>query len=432
MVKSRLKLRPAREVHLFSRYPSLLKLKSANSVRFSNSYSEIEILQEKYSSIFENSIEGIFQITPSGTFTIANQSMAKIFNFNSPEDLIASTDNITEKLCVTPADIGILKKALLKNGRIKDYEMQLYKKDSTKFWGSISARSVYDDKARLIYFEGRLIDISARKAKEQAEREKQIAIETSKTMKELEKKKTDFLSSVSHELRTPLTSILGFAKLVHKDIKKFLLPMARTEPKAFKKAQRAGDNLAIIITEGERLTRMINDVLDIAKIESGKIMWRDEVFPVKEFIEQAVQAASGALTLKPELQLKISITTGEIKIDADKDRLIQVLVNILNNAVKFTDKGTISIKAEKQADGNFIQVSIKDTGIGIPAEDIDKIFDKFHQAIKGDTLEDKPKGTGLGLAICKQMIEHYGGKIWAESEPDQGSTFIFTLPIIEN
>ena len=115
----------------------------------------------------------------------------------------------------------------------------------------------------------------------------------------------------------------------------------------------------------------------------------------------------------------------------EPDRLVQVIINLLNNAAKFTEKGRVDLYAAARTDG-FVKVSVHDTGIGIPPGDIDKVFDKFHQVTKDDTLKDKPKGSGLGLAICRQIIERYGGRIWAESNIDGGSTFTFALPNFKN
>jgi signal transduction histidine kinase len=255
--------------------------------------------------------------------------------------------------------------------------------------------------------------------------------EANRRLKELDQMKSNFLSSVSHELRTPLTSVLGFAKLIRKDFAKFFVPLAQGEEKAEKKATRINENLGIIMREGERLTRLINDVLDLAKIESGRFEWRDTVFPVGEAIKQAVQAASGQFVQKPDVKFSMNIPRDLPHIKADPDRLVQVIINLLNNAAKFTEQGHVGVDAVARADG-WLEVGVHDTGTGIPPDDIDKVFNKFHQVTKGDTLKDKPNGSGLGLAICRQIIERYGGRIWAESNVGKGSKFTFILPYFTN
>ena len=242
--------------------------------------------------------------------------------------------------------------------------------------------------------------------------------------KEVDMMKTDFISTVSHELRTPLTSILGFANIISKKFKDVIYPMLVLEDKKTKKtADQIESNLDIIISEGQRLTSLINDVLDIAKMEAGKIEWRDERFTARYVVEHAVSATSSIFSEKG-LGIITDIEDDLPEILADKDRFIQVVINLLSNAVKFTDKGDITIRAKSS--GDFVLISVSDKGMGISKDNLNKVFEKFKQV--GDTLTDKPKGTGLGLPICKQIVEHYRGKIWAESKEGEGSTFYFTAP----
>jgi signal transduction histidine kinase/DNA-binding response OmpR family regulator len=243
--------------------------------------------------------------------------------------------------------------------------------------------------------------------------------------KEIDRMKTDFISTVSHELRTPLTSVLGFAKIIKKKLEDVLFPQVQSEDKkAQRTVRQVRENVDIIISEGERLTALINDVLDIAKMEAGKVDWSMEPVSVAEILEQSL-AATSALFHQKNLQLVKDVEENLPEVVGDKDRLIQVAINLISNAVKFTDTGSITCQA-RQSDREIV-VSIIDTGMGIAPNDQPKVFEKFKQV--GDTLTDKPKGTGLGLPICKQIVEHHGGKIWVESELGKGSSFSFTLPI---
>jgi DNA-binding response OmpR family regulator/two-component sensor histidine kinase len=165
-------------------------------------------------------------------------------------------------------------------------------------------------------------------------------------------------------------------------------------------------------------------VLDLAKIEAGKFTWNMESLAISDVIERAVAATSSLLETK-KLTLVRNIEPGLPQITGDSDRLIQVVINLISNAVKFTDAGSITCSASGR-DGELV-VSVADSGIGIAPADQPKVFEKFKQV--GDTLTDKPKGTGLGLPICKEIVEYHGGKIWVESEPGKGSTFSFTLPV---
>ncbi len=251
------------------------------------------------------------------------------------------------------------------------------------------------------------------------------AVDARKTAEEANEAKSAFLSTVSHELRTPLTSVIGFAKIIRKRLNEKLFPLISSDnPRVKKTMDQVAQNLDVVVSEGERLTTLINDVLDLAKIEAGKMEWHSESVPMYEVLEQAIAATSAVFETK-NLKLKKTIDKNIPEIQGDKDKLVQVLINLLSNAAKFTDKGSVSCNANHK--DNEIIVSIIDTGMGISIEDQDKVFDKFKQV--GDTLTDKPKGTGLGLPICKEIIEHHGGRIWVESELGKGSTFAFSLPL---
>jgi signal transduction histidine kinase/CheY-like chemotaxis protein len=239
--------------------------------------------------------------------------------------------------------------------------------------------------------------------------------------------KSAFLSTVSHELRTPLTSVLGFAKIIKRRLSERLFPLIPTEDrKIIQTMQQVGDNLDVVVSEGERLTKLIDDVLDLAKIEAGKLEWHMETLSASEIIERALAATSSLVEHKPvtvtsDLTLELPHFVG------DRDRLIQVVINLISNAVKFTSAGAVTCRAQRV--GGDIVISVTDTGLGISPIDQPKVFERFKQV--GDTLTDKPKGTGLGLPICKEIVEHHGGRIWVESETGKGSTFSFSIPLQE-
>ncbi len=235
--------------------------------------------------------------------------------------------------------------------------------------------------------------------------------------KEVDRMKTDFISTVSHELRTPLTSVIGFAKLIKKKLDETLFPLVSADDKKIQRSMRqVSENVNIIISEGERLKSLINDILDLAKIEAGKVQWNMQSLCVPKMLEQAF-AATTALFEQKGLQLIPEIEPELPEIIGDRERLIQVVINLISNAVKFTDTGAIICQA-KIIDQEII-ISIIDGGIGIAEED---------QQV-GNTLTDKPQGTGLGLPISKEIIEHHNGRIWVTSELGKGSNFSFSLPI---
>ena len=242
---------------------------------------------------------------------------------------------------------------------------------------------------------------------------------------EISRMTTDFIALVSHELRTPVTSVLGFTKLIQKRLEHTIFPHSLpTDAKTQTAIAQIRQNITIILDEGERLTHLIGDVLDLAKIEAGKIEWKQEEIAIPLLLEQAIDATLGLLTQKP-LQLVRDIDPQLPLIRGDRDRLLQVAINLIANAIKFTEAGTITCRAHSLS--SEMVVSITDTGIGLAETEQERIFDKFQQV--GDILSDKPKGTGLGLSICKQIVEHHGGRIWVDSQLGRGSTFSFTVPL---
>ncbi len=243
--------------------------------------------------------------------------------------------------------------------------------------------------------------------------------------KEVDRMKTDFISTVSHELRTPLTSVLGFAKLIQKKLEESIFPLVQTDDKKVNRSIRqVTENIKIIVSEGTRLTKLINEVLDVAKIEAGKMQWNMQPLAISEVIDRAFSATS-ALFEQKDLTPVREIESDLPDVNGDKDRLIQVVINLISNAVKFTDRGSVTCRVTQ--DDQSLIISVIDQGVGISEADQPKVFEKFKQV--GDTLTDKPQGTGLGLPISKEIVAYHGGKIWVESEVGKGSTFSFTLPI---
>ncbi len=274
------------------------------------------------------------------------------------------------------------------------------------------------------------VGVALKKARlfEEVKSAKLEAEEASKNAERANEAKSAFLSTVSHELRTPLTSVLGFAKIIKKRLEERIFPDTnKTNPRTEKAMTQVSENLEVVISEGERLTHLINDVLDLAKIEAGKMEWHMGIISIPEIVDRAI-AATSSLFYNKNIVLKKFMDTGLPEISGDADKIIQVVVNLISNAVKFTNEGEIVCRVVHQ--GDEIITSIKDSGIGIAKQDHEAVFEQFKQ-VGGDTLTDKPKGTGLGLPICREIIEHHGGRIWLESEQGKGSTFFFALPVNE-
>lgn len=267
----------------------------------------------------------------------------------------------------------------------------------------------------------------------ETEESQKIYIDSNNKLKELDKTKNNFLSTVSHEFRVPLTSIMGFSKIMKKKFNKTIMPQiekAKSEnlnydfSKLEVEIVKTLENIDIIVSESERLTSMINNILDIAKIEAGQVQWDKELVDISQIINKAILTTYSILNSK-DIDLIDSIQENLPLIYCDKDKIFQVLINLLSNAVKFTEKGRIT--CEVKFDEHNVYISVEDTGCGIAKEDLNAIFESFKQV--GDVLKDKPKGSGLGLTISKAIIEQHDGQIWAESNLGLGSRFTFTLPL---
>ncbi|HQP92315.1 MAG TPA: HAMP domain-containing sensor histidine kinase, partial [Candidatus Omnitrophota bacterium] len=225
--------------------------------------------------------------------------------------------------------------------------------------------------------------------------------------------KTEFTSTVSHELRTPLAAIRegisivfdGTAGVLNKQQKEFLDIAKRNV---------------------DRLNRLINDILDFEKLESGKMAFNIQENDINDAVTE-IEKTMRSVVEQGKIDLLVELDKNVPKVKFDRDKILQVLTNLVNNAVKFTEKGFIKIKVEHE--DNVVKVSVRDSGIGIKEEDLPRLFGKFEQLNTG--VLRKTGGTGLGLSICKDIIAKHNGKIWAESKYGEGSAFIFVLPVRE-
>ncbi len=348
-------------------------------------------------AIIENLADGLLVVSPHGTITTINPVIREMFDLEEDTDYSGMrTDE------VFPSEIFELAQATSRCGaEVQSAEIPLSRARVGKAVGSpISV----DDPAPLCLGGVLLIRDITRE-------------------KELDQLKTDFISTVSHELRTPMTSVLGFAKIIKKKLNKVVFPALEKDSELERPVAQVRENMEIIVSEAERLTELINDVLDIAKMEAGEVQWRDQVIFMADVIRQSVDSTRG-LWKRKGIEVLTDVEDGLLPVRGDRSRLVQVMVNLISNAIKFTEESPVVCRAVM--DGRNVLVSVSDKGMGIPEKAIGEIFDKFKQV--GDTLTDKPTGTGLGLPISKQIIDYHLGEIWVESDVGAGSVFYFSIP----
>jgi Na+/proline symporter/nitrogen-specific signal transduction histidine kinase len=267
--------------------------------------------------------------------------------------------------------------------------------------------TILDESTQVIEYSRRL---------EQQSRELEAASaelrEANNRLQEFDRLKDEFISTVTHELRTPLTSIRAFSEIL----------LANPDMDLEQRSKFLG----IIVKESERLTRLINQVLDMAKIDSGRIEWRIEEIDLRALVEDAI-ASTGQLFRDKQVALREELGDEPVMIAGDHDRLIQVIINLLSNAVKFCPEQSGEVAIRLRPVANRWRIEVIDNGPGIAEDQHKLIFEKFHQV--SDNLTGKPKGTGLGLPISQKIVEHHSGRIWVESKPGHGAAFIVELPL---
>jgi PAS domain S-box-containing protein len=354
--------------------------------------------EQKYRAIFENSIEGIFQTTPDGKYVSVNPAMARMYGYNSPEELMGSVSDIGKTVYVDPNQRLEFKRLIERQGFVELFEYEANRKDGSKIWLSENARAVRDENGAIIYYEGTVEDITEQKRVKEVER--------------ASKAKSEFLSRMSHELRTPLNAILGFGQLLE-----------RQKPTAVQK-----NRIAHILNGGRHLLNLINEILDISRVESGRFQLSLEPVLVEQAVDEAIDlirptAADRTINIE-----RFGLLEGSPSILADRQRLKQVLLNLLSNAVKYNRHGgRVVLDLASQNDGRF-RISVSDEGSGIPPDKRARLFSPFDRlgAENSDT-----QGTGLGLALSKRLTEAMGGTI-GEGGPAMGACFWIEFPLVKN
>jgi PAS domain S-box-containing protein len=392
--------------------------------------------EAKFRSIFENSIEGIFQTSLDGTYLSANPALARIYGYASADQLIQDLRNIDMRLYVEPSRRADFIRQIREHRAVSNFESQVRRVDGTIIWISENARGVLDSDGQVMLYEGTVVDISQRKETEQALRRAhdeleqrvqertaalaasnealQIEIVERKRAQEMvaraDRAKSEFLANMSHEIRTPMNAILGYAQLLRRDSDLM---------------DAHSDAVRTILASGSHLLELIDDILDISKIEAGHSEINLVEFSLQELVHEIAQMFRQRCAQK-KIQLAIDrdLDSRDLLM-GDERKLRQVLINLIGNAVKYTDDGMVRVSVSSMGCDLF-RFEVSDTGIGIPPAALEGIFQPFYQASNGMARG----GTGLGLAIAQRQVDLMGGTLQAQSEPGRGSRFSFSIKLV--
>jgi PAS domain S-box-containing protein len=346
--------------------------------------------EERVRNIFENAADGVFQWTPARGFTAANPSLARLYGFESPAELIEEGNRSGQDLLVGAERSAEFHRQLEDHGSIRGFEARIERKDGAPVWISVTARAVRDADGRSLFYEGFVHDVTERK--------------------EIDRMKSDFVSFATHQLRTPLSGI------------KWLLELA-ADAGDLSEEMRSYIEDARMSTD--RLISLVNDLLDVTRLEGGKLKIDRRETRLDDLTRKIAEEMAPLIGGKKQ-RLSIDSLEGVPPVFVDPQLMRQVILNLMSNAVKYTpSSGEIRITLDRADDR--IRWSIRDTGVGVPKQAQAKLFEKFFRADNVLTLETE--GTGLGLYMIRLILEKFEGRVWCESEAGEGATFRFTLPL---
>jgi two-component system, sensor histidine kinase and response regulator len=368
----------------------------------------IRVSEERYRAILEQIEDGYFEVDLRGRYQLVNDGYCRILRC-SPSDILGKSYKEIVPPHQVPLIYGVFHKVYQTGEPVRSFEYETFRPDGSAVFVEDSICLKRDRQGQPVGFHGIVRDITERKRTDQELAAAKEAAEAAN------RAKSTFLATMSHEIRTPMNGILGMTELV--------LDTELTEE------QR--EHLGLVKSSAESLLSIINDVLDFSKIEAEKLELESIPFDLRESLGEAMKALSFRAHQKGlELIYDVQPDVPEGLV-SDPGRIRQIIVNLVGNAIKFTEKGEIFVSVEQQAeeqkDGDSVclHFAVKDTGVGIPAEKQLKVFEAFSQA--DGSMTRKYGGTGLGLTICARLVEKMGGRIWVESEPGKGSTFRFTV-----
>lgn len=384
---------------------------------------EVRLSEQKYREIVDTAPIGIFRSTVEGRFISLNAKLAKMFAYDSPEEMIPAIRNIAEQLFVNRDQrVGIVERVQSSSGFVPN-EVEYRRRDGSTFVANLYMRAVRDDRGATQCLEGFVEDVTeqkraveflrdARRELEQrvAERTAELSA-ANERLQELDRLKSQFLASMSHELRTPLNSIIGFTSLLRRELTGPLNAEQRKQ-------------LEIVQSSARHLLALINDLLDVSRIEAGRADLEREPFDFAEVIADVAKIVQ-PMAERKGLDVVVEGGASPIPMLGDRKRALQVLLNLVNNAVKFTERGSVTVSASVEE--KTLRVSVADTGIGIKPEHVRMLFEAFRQV--DGSAKRVYEGAGLGLYLCRKLLHLMGGEIAVESEYGKGSRFTYTVPL---
>ncbi|PKL82762.1 MAG: hypothetical protein CVV24_08375 [Ignavibacteriae bacterium HGW-Ignavibacteriae-3] len=380
---------------------------------------EMSQSEKKFRNLFENSVEGIFQFTREGKFIILNPALIKMLGYTAEDEIkkIGLVNDVFKR----KSDWELLSKLLEKQGKVRNFRVPYKKKDGSEITVRMNVRTFEDEENEQIIYEGSLQDITQQV---QAENEKQKALDAlrlektradsaAKKAQQESSFKTKFLANMSHEVRTPMNSVMGFLTLIENDLFE-----DKDELKTFARDARFA---------AESLLEIINNILDISKIEAGKMELNEIDFNIRDEVNKAVSIITQSVKSKGlEFEESVSDLIPE-KIYGDPTRYRQILLNLLSNSIKFTEQGkiTLTLEVQSQTDSVIdILTSVQDTGAGIPGDKLSVLFQPYIQV---KNKKSSSEGTGLGLVISREFVKLMHGEINVESKVGLGSKFSFNV-----
>jgi PAS domain S-box-containing protein len=363
--------------------------------------------EKKYRAIVENAAGGIYQVTPEGQFLSANPALAKIIGYDSPEEVLRDVESAQDQLYVDKegrakflSDISVLDIS-------KNYEGQIKRKDGQIIWVSENIRPVKDDEGTLLFFEGSMEDVDQR-------RKAELALKDAKIESDLANRaKSEFLANMSHELRTPLNAVIGFSEIIKNES---FGPLPSEEYKDYANS---------IYDSGQNLLNVINDILDVSRIEAGDRTLNEGVVKVSEIVDSCLSLMDTKIK-NNKIQLQNKVAQSDLSFIGEKHAVKQMLLNLISNAVKFSPENSLIMLDAELDSKSRLRLSVTDTGIGMNEYELKKALSPFGQI---DTEHNRSKsGTGLGLTLVKSLMELHGGEFEIVSQKGIGTTATLIFP----